>query len=214
MIVDVSAGKQNYSQRNNQISPMGACATTSIAMAIDYAGIPFPASKWPQPEDGIIDFIRTNPEVQLYYQKNYPGLFGAKTPANEIHAVNVFGVNLYFQKKIIDFSMKITVPEILFRTVANRAVPVSGIWAGLHHVVCVVGFETGQENVYFCADPDDIILGQVDTVLIDDPYGDYRTGYKVQTGNNIRVPYKDFVANVNSPGSLFEKWAYMLTLGR
>lgn len=214
MIIDVSAGKQNYSQRNNQISPTGSCATTSIAMALDYAGIAFPASKWAQPEDAIIDFIRTSPEVQEFYQKNYPDLFRVKAPANEVHAVNVFGVNLYFQKKIIDFSMKIAVSEILFRTVAGLAVPVSGVWAGLHHIVCVVGFETKQEDVYLCPGPGGLALDLVDTVLIDDPYGDYRTGYKIQKGNNIAVPFKDFVANVKSRGSLAEKWAYMITLGR
>lgn len=214
MIVDVSAGKQNYSQRNNKISPSGSCATTSIMMAMDYSGFEIPKSRFDQPEDGLIDFIRNDPETQEYYRKRYPTLYEDKIPANEIHAVNAVGVNRYWGRTVIAFTDNATVSEILFRTLIGRAVPVSGVWSGLNHVVCVVGFDTAQEDLYLCGGPGGIDTKKIKAVLIDDPYGDYRTGYKVQSGNNIEVPFYEFVANTKSRGSLIGKWAYWLTLGR
>ena len=53
MIINISDGKANYSQRNNKIKPHESCNVTSMCMALDYLGYSFPKGGYEQPEDNL-----------------------------------------------------------------------------------------------------------------------------------------------------------------
>ena len=102
-IFNNSLGKPYFTQRNNKIKPFESCTATSIIMALYYSNIPFPMSD-NQPEDDLMTFINTNPDV-IHYYKNNPepwirSLYEKNYPANEIHFFEImeqqalkFGIN-------------------------------------------------------------------------------------------------------------------------
>lgn len=118
---NVSKGFENYSQRNNVITPLDACGPTNFIQALEYAGWQWDNSIFPelnQPEDKLCKFTRTNKDVLAYYEKHYYGMFknwqnesnklakeqGKKYwevrcidsyPPNEVHDVMSYAVNLF-----------------------------------------------------------------------------------------------------------------------
>ena len=47
--------------------------------------------------------------------------------------------------------------------------------------------------------------------VIDDPYGNFRTDYEDQRGNNIRITREEFIAIFNPTGDDEVKWAHLVT---
>lgn len=89
LTIDVSEGKLNYSQRNNQykhtsttengevvdVKASTTCNVTSIVQSLSYNGFVFPKGKYDQPEDNLADFIMSSPKVDLYYKTHMPVLY-------------------------------------------------------------------------------------------------------------------------------------------
>ena len=118
---NVSEGFENYSQRNNVITPNVACGPTNFIQALEYAGWSWDDSLFPelkQPEDKLCKFARTDKDVLAYYEKHYGPMYRnwiaessalAKQqrkkywevnciksyPPNEVHDVMSYAVNLF-----------------------------------------------------------------------------------------------------------------------
>lgn len=89
LTIDVSAGKLNYSQRNNQykhvsktangevvdVKASTTCNFTSIVQSLDYNGFIFPKGKYEQPEDNLTDFAMSSEKVDFYYKTHIPVLY-------------------------------------------------------------------------------------------------------------------------------------------
>lgn len=119
--VNVSLGKDNYSQRNNEIDSNNVCGPTNFIQALTYAGWVLDESKFPQfkqPEDKLTYFCRTNKDVLNYFKTHYANFYNnwmteakanAKAqkkeywqvacknsyPPNELHDVMSYAVNLF-----------------------------------------------------------------------------------------------------------------------
>lgn len=77
---NVSTGKGNYSQRNNEILPGVSCGPTNMIQALDYAGWKIPDNRYPelkQLEDKLTRFSREDPDVLAYYEKKYKAMYDA-----------------------------------------------------------------------------------------------------------------------------------------
>lgn len=75
MVINVSEGFANYSQRNNVVIPNSSCGPTNMIQALEYSGWQWDNDIYPelkQPEDKLTKFTRTNPDVLEYFEKNYP----------------------------------------------------------------------------------------------------------------------------------------------
>lgn len=119
--VNISLGKDSYSQRNNEIDSANVCGPTNFIQALTYAGWQWDNSLFPQfkqPEDKLTYFCRTNDDVLDYYKSHYLNMYNnwwaeshdnAKAqkkeywqvackntyPPNELHDVMSYAVNLF-----------------------------------------------------------------------------------------------------------------------
>ena len=171
--VDVSDGKANYSQRNNQyihknkkgmIDVQGStmCNVTSICMALDYNGWQFPKGPFAQPEDNLCKFLMESKEVDEYYKKVSPNLYkdykdcktktvGNKvvldyyTP-NEIHLVLAYATNLWLKSEADSYSDTVDIFDIISELLEGRSCVISGNFNGLGHIVTLVGCEWNVDS--------------------------------------------------------------------
>lgn len=211
MIYNVSTGCTYFSQRDNKVRPLETCGPTSLAMALVYSKVQLPViPEGSQLEDVITEFLATNKNVQDYYQRNFVALYREGVPANEVHAVAAYGVNLWLSRPVFRFTVEASMKDVLFRIAAGTAVPMSGVWDGLRHIVCVVGCETDQD-LKAVKTPQEIQLSAVKSILVDDPYGNYATKYKNPDGDDIVVPYADFIKITRTQGMSTQKWAYLIS---
>jgi len=187
-VVNNSDGKAYYSQRNNELNPGSSCNVTSMVSGLVSAGWPLPAGKFKQPEDNLLDFILSSPAVQKRWDAIDPK---HKTPPNQIHELLCLGTNLWVEH--------LRGPEILLiwqlslvdiRDAINQggAVVVSGRFQDersgeIGHIVAAVGYQ---------ADDD----GKVTHVILDDPWGDYESHYRIQRGDDIFMPVLDWMTMI------------------
>ncbi len=219
-VINISEGKKYLTQRDNKLKPFGTCNTTSMIMALTYSSIALPPKQdEEQYEDVLTRFLLTDPRVLAYYAQIDPANYTLwKTnmesskviPPNEYHSVLAYGTNLWLNSKAVAFSTTTSINSILFALLQGRATVLSGIWSGLKHIVCAVGFSTSQENIREVTVASDIDLSKISSIIIDDPFGNYQTKYQETNGNDVRVPYKDFVAITREFNSN-KKWAHMIT---
>jgi len=202
------------SQRKNAIRPLITCNVTSECMALLYAGYSLPLPS-PMPEgwddaDVLENFMLTDERVSEYYKQIDPAEWQkwqdnkdnpkVCTPPNEYHKVLSYGVNLWLGDDVDTFTTDASMKDVIAQFVNGRAAVHSGLWDGFHHIICSVGVITAQDLSQISS-REDIDLSQVESIIVDDPYGNYATKYQDPNGNDVVVPYKDFISFTNTLGS-------------
>ena len=206
--MNVSDGKENYSQRNNKyiwnrnirrIASFSMCNVTSMCMMLDYNGVKLPTGEYKQPEDNLAKFIMTSKKVDDRYKKEYGGLYRDYEEGTidcyvpiEVHDLLAYGTNLWLRNNGVNnaevkFNAQLPVKELQnIVRVKKQAVVVSGRipQAGsktkvFNHIVTLVG------------------LNDIGEVIFDDPYGfvddngaHYGDG---RTGNDCVIGYDKFL---------------------
>lgn len=234
MKINLSEGKPNSSQRNNEFkmtigkSVMNGscmCNVTSYVMASLYdQGDIFPKGRFQQPEDNLCEFICTSPEVKDFYRKNYPAMYSdwqtGKKDAywpNELHTVLAYGFNLWMKnigKEFGKFHEGMPLREFFGNLLKGNAMPTSMQFGNLGHIICVVGFETSaseaQVRSYIAGDGN---LPADTKIIFDDPYGyctDFYAGiYKAESGNDRTILLRDFIAR-SKPLGVEKVWCHVL----
>jgi hypothetical protein len=187
MIIDVSKGMMNFSQRNNALKPLESCNVTSMVMAFSYLHFNFPKGEHEQPEDNLRSFIEGH----------------NKSPEN--HGVLSEYTNRWIGQKVCQFSERVKISDILRDLLQGKPVVISGNFPGypsplrrpLGHIVCLVGAEWQGKDW----------IGPPDFVLWDDPYGDTLGDWK-GSGNNIKVSYRQFIEWIKPVNDPCVKWAH------
>jgi hypothetical protein len=190
--INVSKGKTNFSQRNNEVMPLISCNVTSMVMGLSYLGWEFPAGKYKQPEDNL----RT-----CFMEQG-------KNP--EIHADLAEYTNRWLGKTAVSFSTRRMVSQIVNEVAEGRPVVISGQFPGfptrrshpLGHIVCLVGCEwqpASAENP----------VASPDYFVIDDPYGDTLNDWK-GSGNDIRLDAGTFYNWLKPEKDQGIKWGHFL----
>jgi hypothetical protein len=188
MVINVSEGKENYSQRNNLIKPFESCNVTSMVMALEYMGYVFPKGEFGQPEDNLRTFMETN----------------GKNP--ELHAELSEYTNKWMGRKVTEFSMLRTISDILSELLEGHPVVISGTFPGfptkkakpLGHIVCLVGAEWDNKSEW---------IGPPDRVIWDDPYGNTMKDWQ-GSGNDIKIEYKKFIEWIKPVNNTVAKWGH------
>jgi hypothetical protein len=193
MKINVSKGKDNYSQRNNKLKPLESCNVTSMVMALSYLGYKFPAGKFDQPEDNLRAFIE------------------ARGGDPTVHADLSDGVNQWIGRPVTNFRTDREVPQLWAELAAGRPVVLSGTFPGfpklarrpLGHIVCLVGAEWAGDDIH--AEPE--------RVIIDDPYGNTLNNWQ-GPGNDIALTFDQFTAWLKPTGSALVKWGHFFKAAR
>ena len=184
-IVNNSDGKPWYTQRNNELSPGSACNVTSMVSGLVSAGWLLPQGKFKQDEDNLLDFIRSSPQVQRRWDVIDPR---HKNPPNQIHELLCLGTNLWIAPlggPPIVLRWDLRLADIVKAIDQGGAVVMSGRFQDhrsgeIGHIVPVVGYQADDAE-------------KITHVILDDPWGDYETLYKVQRGDDIFMPVADWL---------------------
>lgn len=221
--INVGKGKPYYSQRVNQIRPLITCNDTSMVAFLSYSGIALPTDpKYPDIVDSLTNFMLTDLRVDAQYQKLFPVQYNAyiaadkdpnkSTPPNEIHPVLSYGANLWLGKQpgeVTKFRWDMSFQEVLFEFLKGHAVVQSGVFNGLHHVVCPVGFITNQKNIHDVKQVTDIDMSLVGQIIIDDPYGNFHQLYQNHDGQGVLMTPDEYRSMFNYPGNDL-KWTHYI----
>lgn len=177
MIFNISKGIKNRYQMLTKRRPKSECNTTAATMAAIYTGHKIESGGL-MPEDYIMDILDSE-EGRAYLQQITPG--AKYNPWNDSYCI-AWAVNKAANSEICEV-VKATFDEMIEHISNGGAVVIGGgfLSGGTSgHFICVVGFE--NEN------------GKVKNVIVDDPYGNYNTGYKDHfDGNDIIFPVDTFI---------------------
>jgi len=201
--VNNGAGKPYYTQRNNKEKPGSACNVTSVIIALS-------AADWPvesfspcgeQPEDLLMRFIYSDQAVLNRWKQLDPK---GQIPPNQWHAVLAYGTvrwlkTLGYDSAPAAFREAVSREEIRALINDGGAAVISGVFPQegkppLNHIVAITGYGTDKNGFYF---------------IIDDPWGDYHTGYKNQKGKAVKMPIEDF-NKMMKPLPQEKKWAHII----
>lgn len=229
-LYNVSAGQDNWSQRNSKYTYTyknftakwtDFCNVTTMAMGLIYTGI---YSKWENeidskyPElkrlpDKLAKYLIESDEIREYYKKRFPGtskdffngVKGAYSP-NEIHNVLSYGTNLFVDVGTITYFStnvywKDIIREILYY---KNPVGISGKFSGLHHIVTLTGCAYLELE-----DGDQPGENQApDFLIVDDPYGETYNYSAGKSGNDIWIPFSRCVEDFKPLNSKTFKYAH------
>ncbi len=208
-VFNVSSNLPNFSQRNNEYIDEitnkniahSMCNVTSYCMAYSYCGGKFPnnSKKYTQEEDKFLEYIRNNKDVNEYYKKLLPVFYKSwknnekdNYPPEQIHDVLSYAFNKYVEYNASSFCEKTDIDSMIKEIINNgRPMVLSGKFGKLNHIVCLVGIKTDKKIAEHLNERN--LIKYVKNFIIDDPYGDYHTEYKIQKGNDIEVSVEDFI---------------------
>jgi hypothetical protein len=204
MTINNSIHSPYYSQINNRRVPFGSCNVTMACQCIDCMGWPFPdrrADEDPQdiqPEDRLLGFILRDPECTSLWRQLEPS--GLALP-NERAEVLTLGINRWVNiPDLVVFhdaekADGKCAAEILTWLRLGNVAGFSGSFPRTHgHVVACIGAEWDEGPQWQD--------GLIKNWIIDDPYGNYHTGYADHHGNDIVFPFQDFMDIIKPAGSL------------
>ncbi len=198
-------GKDYYSQRNNALYPGSSCNVTAMVQALRLAG--YKPEVWAkeaeQPEDALEAFTE-DPRVHAERSrlKLDPGCLGI--PNRQIHALLSFATNLWTGiPGVTNFSTSIPVKDLLSTLLLGQPTVISTKLTPAGHVVTLAGIRLVGTPL----PPSPPAWDQVAGVFLDDPWGDYTSGYKLAYGKKIFMKKEDFVSLVNQPASMV-KWGH------
>ncbi len=181
-----SENKAYYSQRNNKIDPSGACNVTAMVQALVTAGWPLPKGEHKQPEDNLILFIRNDKEILREWKKIDPK---GKYPPNQWHALLCLGTNRWLiengviGKRLIEFKTDVSLADFKDVIFKGGAAVFSGRFktptGTIGHIVAGVGVIASEDMT---------------NIIIDDPWGDFHSLYKLHDGNDVLMSEKEFLS--------------------
>jgi hypothetical protein len=194
-IHNVSAGKDNFSQRNNEVRPFSSCNTTSMTMATSYIN-----SLW--------DIFTNSRSYRRYNSYKQPEdrlqqalLDWGLEPTNHYDLMN--GYNRFMEKDIDFFSVSASKKDLIDNLLSGKPWVGSGTFTGfpdpekepIGHIVCVTGI-VYDDDPYTPA-----------AMIVDDPYGDTMNNWK-GSGNDIQIPWDLFVQWMKPPKDPDVFWAH------
>ncbi len=209
--INVSAHTPYHSQVNNALYPLSSCNTTAAIMWMLDCEVPFTAPEGVQPEDHLTAITET-PEAYDYMLKVAPWAYRnckALVPPRQVHLCLAWAVNRLAGREAMRFRTDATYEELVAELARGKAVLMSGIFTRSGHVVNLVGVRTWQEPGEL-GEAKQVRLDKIVGWLVDDPYGDYWTGYKDHRGNDVYFPFDDF-DRLTRELYRNHKWAHMRT---
>jgi hypothetical protein len=211
------------------------CNVTSVIMALQYAGFKFPSGPYKQPEDNLCKFLFENQEVLDYYKKAMPAMYAqfekgdsnAYCP-NLVHAVLAFGTNKWLGTTALTFKDNIKITDLFKEIVVdNKPVVLSGTFPykylsgkidSIGHINVLVGvvydvlqLQKYQINVSIPSEIERVLDVIPTHVIIDDPYGNYALNFKADTGNDVVMPFADFIRCYRPCGDVTVKWGHLVS---
>lgn len=207
--ITISRDADYHTQRNNKLYPGSSCNTTAMIMALKTNKIEFESPQNTQEEDYLSSILDSN-EAHNVMKNRFPWAVAEGRPAREVHGMLEWAVNeKLVGRPVVTFTTLASMAEILFNLTQGLASVMTGRFTASGHVVAVVGFHTEQRNILESGSPGEIDTSKVVSVVVDDSFGDFHSGYKNPQGNDIEFPYEEFNSITRSYGDERKKWAHL-----
>jgi hypothetical protein len=237
ILYNVSAGFENYSQRNNEfkwshpknpklkMDALSMCNVTSIVMALDYLGWKFPEGDYKQPEDNLCDFIFRSSEVQRFYKEKMPVLYDAFERGDDdaycpnlIHLVLAYATNQWLgANSAITFEEHAPISKIIKEVLFyKRPVIMSGTFpykflngteGTIGHINVLVGLIYPKGTTAISP------ITKPEEFVFDDPYGNWKENFKAGTGNDTTFTYDEFIKYYKGCNDTRHKMAHFVKNG-
>ncbi len=210
--IDWSEPGGYYTQRNNERDPFGACNVTAAIMFMRENKIAYTNPTQEQDEDYLY-WLLQQPDAWAAMERLCPWLVRKDVPpvvdwtnqkqidARYSSAPNLqwaplaWGINRLVGREVAaaNYSPGLRENEFLFELVKGRPMVVGGLFTKSGHYVCASGFLTEQGDVLDALTPIEVRTPDVTHVIINDPYGDYNTGYASAAGERVEIPWGKFL---------------------
>jgi len=207
--INVSEGKKNYTQRNNEIKPHGSCNTTSMVMGLCYLGWEFPAGNFAQPEDRLTDFITNNQKcIQERNRFIAQNTWAKGIPSVQIHDLLARCTNIWLGINAVSFLTNRGIVDILQQFLDGYPVVLSGTFPGYPNVMPEpFGHIVTGVGAIWDKTPSSAV--QPTHIIIDDPYGHTLDNWR-GSGNDIEIPWNLFIQWFRDSGNTRTKWGHFL----
>ncbi len=211
--IDVSTGKPCHTQINNKRVPTRACNTTSFVMFLLDNGVRLPSTGGEQEED-VLTGITESPEAYKAMRRLAPWAFspfrtGSPTyPPRQVHVMLDWAMERWIGRKVSIFRTDVSLAELVLELVRGRAMVINGKFTPGGHVVELVGLLSRQDDLGSARREKDVDVRAIEWWRIDDPYGNYHTGYEDPKGNGVTIPF-DLFNNLTNAYGKDKKWAHL-----
>lgn len=178
-------GKQTSSERD----PLRMCFPTSMINAGLRCSMKFPDiknSKYSLLEDVYDEYIYSD-EMSFWIKNKAPSYVSKYVSwgvePRELWEVEVAAFNSFMGYDACKLDIDISIWEVLSVIDNNGAVVISGVFCGLNHCVCVIGYESDENDPL-----------TVKNIIFNDPFGDPLSGYSKPGvgGDIVKMSFKDF----------------------
>lgn len=186
MVVNNSVGKDNWTQLKNVNEPLATCNVTACVNAVQASGWDVMAMRKglaDRPADDLYLFIKADKDCKRLWEAYDPK---GTIPINQWMAPLALGLAKWLGHHAAA-SFKMARWEEMFDCIVNGgSCVVSGHYQtangkAIDHITALVGLDYDQEKM------------TVNSWIMDDSYGDYRTGYDIKFGDNIKMAHADML---------------------
>lgn len=204
MIIDKSIKDEYYTQLNNKVFPYSTCNTTSCIMGLIQSGtfkyIKELVPEKTQPEDFLTKYMQSKKMVEKMKALS-PWSYQQKQPPNQVFVMLEYGINKLANRPIVSME-NLSIKQIVLEILSGSGIVLLGKFPRrngkiLNHIVSLAGFKTRQIDIRKARNVIDVDESKIDWFIIDDPYGNYHkdySGHYGHKGNNVYVPYDDFIS--------------------
>ena len=200
-VVNLSLESTYLLQTENVKKPHSSCNTTSFGMGLDI-------TKWDESfnissKTRLPDYLTSFFESDLAFRMRKTLVGETSIPPQQLHAVLEWGVNYLCGSEVVSFSTNWPQERILKNLDKGLPVVLSGQfpfknrhgqWTTIGHIVILVGYIWEKDKPL--------------QYIIDDPYGDYHTGYRDRNGNDVLMSQEDFDTIIRT-GDRGGKWGHL-----
>lgn len=190
---------------------MSTCNTTAAIMVLMASGISFDYPKDMQPEDYLTSILHSE-EAYDQMAKKYPWAIRGGYEPNEVHGMLEWGINKLVGTNIDEFTTNGKLSDIVYGIVVRKvACLVSTKFTKAGHIVAVVGVRSEQpiEDYYTWGVQ---LTKYTYDFIVDDPYGNYHSGYSDRNGDNVVFSYDQFNALTKSSHAENSKWVHRIVV--
>lgn len=204
--INLSQNDDYYSQINNKFIPLESCNSTAAIMWLKAGKVDFWYPKMMQPEDYLTAQLNGK-DAWLIFKRNYPGRYDMGFRPQNVSQCLQWGINIMVGREIDNFRQDGSLALLIWELMEGRPVIMSGQFTASGHFVTVVGCVSSQ-NKSDIQDVEDVNEHDIEEFIIDDPFGNYHSGYKNHHGNNIHFDRDKFDMLTNLPRG--KKWMHMM----
>lgn len=171
-------------QRDNALSPNGACGPTSHVNALHTVGLELPKGTFEQEEDYLTHWLE-QPAAVSYMLQHYPSAKGSTLRPRHFGQIIAWAVNEIMRPVVgadVVFRKPRTMLEMAQAILSDRPLIVSTNFTSFGHFICLVGIDIA-DDVF---DLKQLKEEDIRAFYADDSWGDFNLNYKSRNGNNVR----------------------------